>query len=255
MRRKNIIVGIDLGYYNARVNYFDENEENGERFKPIRFSNQSTSLPLYVDFNYNPVKIGVKSENAIFGMKRFIGLNYDDPKVQEEMKNGNYPFEIVKGEKRSCSIKFQIGEKNIKISPEEIMAILLRYIKNEIIKYLNVHQSSRVNAVITIPYDYTEEQQTKLTEAAEMAGIYLISLLPEPIAAVHKIKGQHPPDGYYYVFDLGKDKFIGSCIQSERYGRDLRCIATIDDNQISGNIFDINFENIYYTIMGTTRPR
>src|SRR3989344_2490889 len=112
------IIGIDLGTTNSAVAVMEagspkiiENSE-GVRTTPSIVAISKTSERLVGLLARRQAVTNPK--NTVFGIKRFIGHNFDEEAVQKDIKT--VPFEVSKGEAGGVSVK--IGDKNYR--PEEI---------------------------------------------------------------------------------------------------------------------------------------
>ena len=124
------IIGIDLGTTNSAVAIIEggspkivENVEgnrttpsvvaiakNGDRIVGLLGKRQAVTNP----------------ENTIYGIKRFMGHNFEDPEVQKDLKNAS--FKIQKSANGGVEVK--IGDNWIR--PEEISAMILAKIKSDV---------------------------------------------------------------------------------------------------------------------------
>lgn len=93
----DIAIGIDLGTTYCSVGTF-----KGDKIDIIAFNDGNRSLPSHVYFNpkkdeiivgnaakYTPKSVG----HAVYDSKRFIGSDYNDNNIQEDMKN--WPFKVI----------------------------------------------------------------------------------------------------------------------------------------------------------------
>src|SRR3989338_3508237 len=87
-------------------------------------------------------------KNTIFAVKRFIGIRYDDPEVQKELKR--LPYETRK--KDDGSVEVKLGEK------------------------LDA-------AVITCPANFDDSQRKATKTAGEIAGFNVLRIINDPTAA------------------------------------------------------------------------
>ena len=106
------IIGIDLGTTNSAVAVMEagspkiiENSE-GVRTTPSIVAISKTSERLVGLLARRQAVTNPK--NTVFGIKRFIGHNFDEEAVQKDIKT--VPFEVSKGEAGGVSVK--IGDKN-----------------------------------------------------------------------------------------------------------------------------------------------
>src|SRR3989344_3833036 len=89
-------------------------------------------------------------ENAIYGVKRFMGHNFDEKAVQDDMKV--VPYAVKKGETGGALI--HLGEKDMR--PEEISAMILAKLKADAEAKLG---EKVTEAVITVPAYFNDAQR------------------------------------------------------------------------------------------------
>jgi len=65
--------------------------------------------------------------NTIWGFKTLVGRKFSDPFVQEEIKQ--FPFEVVQLPSDGIGIKVHYGDEDVVLSPEQVTATLLTYLK------------------------------------------------------------------------------------------------------------------------------
>ncbi len=89
---------------------------------------------------------------------------------------------------------------------EAIAALLLKKIRND----AEIYTGETVDScVLTVPAHFHEQQRRSLVTAAEIAGIDLIALLDEPIAAALCYSENHPldEDEIIIIYDIGGGTF------------------------------------------------
>ena len=120
------------------------------------------TTPSYVSFSDTGRLVGraalnqapKNADNTIFDAKRLIGRKFDDPIVQTDMKL--WPFKVVKESQARPAIEVTYkGERKIFFA-EEIEAMLLSYMKNNVEEYLRTEVK---NAVITVPANFNDSQR------------------------------------------------------------------------------------------------
>ena len=175
-----VAIGIDLGTTFSCVAVWKDGKveiianELGDR-----------TTPSFVSFLNDERLIGMAAKNSIisnlnntiYDVKRIIGRNYDDDKIQEELKH--YTFNIINSNNKP---KILVDFKNEKkeFTPEEISAMILTKMKQVAEAYLG-HSVS--NAVITVPAYFTDAQRQATKDAGTIAGLKVLRIINEPTAA------------------------------------------------------------------------
>ena len=93
-----------------------------------------------MNFDHQPVVVGIPSQFAICEVKRLIGMKYDDPKVKELIYRNTWPFDIVEGENGYAAIQMYstLTQKEEIMMPEMISAIVLKEIHIELQRNLGI---------------------------------------------------------------------------------------------------------------------
>ena len=202
MGRRNAI-GIDLGTSYCCVASFRQ-----DKVEIINNEKGVRTTPSYVAFTEKEKLIGnsarnkaiINSSNTIFNVKRLIGRKYADYSVQSDINL--CPFRV---EERRGLPRFVVEHQNEErtFSPEEISSMLLVKMKEEAESYLG---SEVTDAVITVPTHFTDSQRQATRDAGAMAGLNVIRLINEPMAAALAYgleNGDVPGECNILVFDIG----------------------------------------------------
>ncbi|KAJ7544080.1 hypothetical protein O6H91_09G064100 [Diphasiastrum complanatum] len=223
-------IGIDLGTTNScvavmegKVPHVIENQE-GSRTTPsvVAFTPKGEVLvgtPAKRQAVTNP-------ENTLFGVKRLIGRQFDDPVVQKEMKM--VPFKIVRGPNGDAWV--EAGGKQL--SPSQVAAFILKNLKETASAYLG---RTVEKAVITVPAYFNDPQRQATKDAGRIAGLDVLRIINEPTAA-SLAYGLDKKEGLIAVFDLGGGTFDISIL--EIAGGVFEVKATNGDTFLGGEDFD-----------------
>lgn len=140
---------------------------------------------------------------------------------------------IAAKRKMGTGFKFHIYDKSY--SPEQISAFILQKIKNDAEKYLG---ESVDKAVISVPayFDMNQRQATK--DAGEIAGLEVVSIISEPVAASlgYGLEKVYQNNRKVVVFDIGGgtlDVTVG-----EIRGKKLVVKSTSGDTHLGGTDMD-----------------
>ncbi|MFZ2205248.1 MAG: molecular chaperone DnaK [Minisyncoccia bacterium] len=192
------IIGIDLGTTNSAVAIIEggapkiiENIEgarttpsvvsvakNGDRLVGLLAKRQAVTNP----------------ENTIYGIKRFMGHNFEDPEVQKDLKNAS--FKIQKGANGGVEVK--IGDKWMR--PEEISAMILSKIKTDVEAKIG---EKITEAIITVPAYFNDTQRQATIDAGKIAGLTVKRIINEPTAAALAYGLNSKKNEKIVVYDFG----------------------------------------------------
>lgn len=167
---RNYYLGIDLGTTNSSVAFvvFDAfTERPVPKVILMQMKDTPTAQPLvpsvimYKNGESHPLEVGL-------GTKEKLRLGSYDPDCT-----------VVR------SVKLEMGEQRVKsapwLTPEQVSADILRFLKAGAEKKLRYPQSS---VVIGVPACFNTDMWTATKRAAEMAGFESVQLLDEPKAAL-----------------------------------------------------------------------
>ena len=227
--------GIDLGTTTSCCSIF----ENG---KPIVIPDESgsTIIPSIISSYQNKILVGEKAknyffkniENTISNVKRFIGLSYDD----FEKLNEKFNYKIIKDPQKNIPfIIINHKGKSYKITSESVSAIILLHIK----KQLNYYFKEEINdVVITVPADFSQKQSQATRDAAKIAGLNVIRIIKEPVAAAIAYAFNKPFKNikFILVFDFGGGTLDISILSFDK--ENFEVVYTKGDNHLGGEDFD-----------------
>ncbi|EDR29170.1 heat shock 70 kDa protein cognate, putative [Entamoeba dispar SAW760] len=224
--QEEIFVGIDLGTTFSCCHFFNIQTK---KYECINYLNGSSTIPSTVDFFTQPVNVGIPKPTSICEVKRFIGKKFDDEQVQEDIKRTYYPYQIVKADDGNCS------------------AIVLKAIKIEIQRRLNIRDNIVLKAVVTVPAYFDDSQKDRTKKAVLMAGFSLIRLLAEPSAAAYAYGLESTGNKTYLAFDLGGGTLDVTIL--EKKGEEFKFKATGGDVHLGGLDFDMNLMELVISKM------
>ena len=177
----DIPVGIDLGTTNSCICYW-----NGKEVKtiPNRIGERTTPSVVYFLNNSEEYLIGEQIQKylstdyqKIYSVKRIIGRDFRDKKLEKEIKLLHYDIENVSG--RPMIPIIQKGKKKI-YSPEEISSLIIKKLVKDAENLLNTPIEK---IVISVPAYFDDAQRNATLEAAKLAGLKVIRIINEPTAA------------------------------------------------------------------------
>ena len=225
------IIGIDLGTTNSAVAVIEGGEpkiiENveGARTTPSIVTISKTNERLA---GLLAKRQGVTNpENTIFGIKRFIGHNFDEEMVQKE--KSIVPYEMRKSSTGGIEVK--MGEEWYR--PEEVSAMILQKIKTDVEAKLG---EKITEAIITVPAYFNDSQRKATKDAGKIAGLDVKRIINEPTAAALAYGFNKKKDETVAVFDFGGGTFDVSILE---VGDDVVEVKSTDgDSHLGGKDID-----------------
>ncbi len=224
-------IGIDLGTTNSAVSIIEGGEpqiiENSE-------GNRTTPSIVAISKN-NERLVGqvakrqavTNHKNTIFGIKRFIGHNFDDSAVQKD--KATVPFDVLKSENGGVLVK--MGDKDYR--PEEISAMILQKIKKDVEDKIGEEVTE---AVITVPAYFNDSQRQATKDAGKIAGLNVKRIINEPTAAALSYGFNKKKDEQIVVYDFGGGTFDISVLE---VGDDVVEVKSTDgDSHMGGKDID-----------------
>ncbi|GMT32725.1 hypothetical protein PFISCL1PPCAC_24022, partial [Pristionchus fissidentatus] len=223
-------IGIDLGTTFSAVCFVDRGE-----VKVIHNNAGNEITPSVVHFDDSIVLVGEEAlkkrkeggRNTITNIKRLIGRDHDDPQLRQR----SWPFEILRGRNNRVSVRIDADS----YSPEEISAFILKYLKFIANKYFG---EEPIDAVITVPSNFTNVQRQATKDAGEIAGFNVLQIVNEPTAAAIAFctMEENEEKRRILVYDLGGGTFDVSIVEIE--GRNAKVLATDGLTFLGGADFD-----------------
>uniref|UniRef100_A0AC34F1M3 Heat shock protein 70 n=1 Tax=Panagrolaimus sp. ES5 TaxID=591445 RepID=A0AC34F1M3_9BILA len=227
-------VGIDLGTSRCCMAVSRNN-----KMETVALENAGERpLPSFVSFDEEDIKCGdvvlkgflkYKEKYTVFDVKRFIGKEFHDI-----VPDRSWPFQVVE-ENDKVMIKTEDVHGEILKKPEEISAILLKYMKE---KAKEFQGKPETKAVLTVPAAFTDSQKKSTLEAARLAGWENITLLPEPIAAsfAYFNNREIPNNSNALLFDFGGGT-LDVCL-FKIVDQKIEIISNIGDTCLGGRDID-----------------
>ncbi|MEK7185069.1 MAG: molecular chaperone DnaK [Patescibacteria group bacterium] len=202
------IIGIDLGTTNSAVAIMEvgnpkilENAE-GARTTPSIVAISKTNERLVGLLAKRQAVTNPK--NTVFGIKRFIGHNFDDPAVQQDQKS--VPYEMTKG--TDGGVMVTLAGKQYR--PEEISAMILQKLKADAEAKIG---EKITEAIITVPAYFNDAQRKATKDAGKIAGLDVKRIINEPTAAALAYGLNKKNNEKIVVFDFGGGTFDISVLE------------------------------------------
>lgn len=196
------ILGIDLGTTNSAMAIIEAGEpviiENaeGNRTTPSIVAISKTKERLVGQIAKRQAV--TNPQNTIYGIKRFMGHNFDEDAVQKDKKI--VPYEVKKGP--DGGVMVHMGEKDYR--PEEVSAMILSKLKSDAEAKLG---EKITEAVITVPAYFNDAQRKATQDAGKIAGLEVRRIINEPTAAALAYGFNKKKDEKLVVYDFGGGTF------------------------------------------------
>lgn len=203
-------------------------------------SNESPYMPSYVAFPPNGgVLIGAKAkeqlatnpENTIFDLTRLIGLDFNDPALQTEIKT--LPYKVIdKNNKPFIQVNTKHGVKELAL--EQASSIILKELK----KKAEAHLGERVtHAIVTVPANFNDAQRRATMDAAAIANLKISRIINESTAAVVGSNlNKNDGKANVLVYKLGGGTFEVRLMTVN--GNEVNVIASGGNTHLGGKDFD-----------------
>lgn len=239
------IIGIDLGTTNSCVAI-----QEGDTVRVIENPEGNRTTPSVVAYaSHGETLVGVSAHRQAItnplgtfsATKRLIGRRFEEPEVTKSAQSASY--KIIKNDNGDAWLQ----NADVKISPPEISALILRKMKEAAEAYLGETVS---RAVITVPAYFNDAQRQSTKDAGRIAGLEVERIINEPTAAALAF-GQSNADmkeGKIAVYDLGGGTFDVSIIEMSQLEGESQyeVLATSGDTFLGGE--DFNARLITYLI-------
>ena len=205
-------IGLDLGTTFSCIDVYRNGEveiipnRNGDKTTPsiVSIIDENTILKCEETLDY----LVQNCDSTIYSIKRFIGREYKDKKVQEDLRKENFPFKII-GDQEQKNLIIEITKNNIKkqFTLEQISSFIIRKVVDNAENFL--HRKIR-KLVITVPANFDNAQRNWTWQAAYLPGIEVLRIINEPTAAALAYGLQNKDNiskRKILVFDLGGGTF------------------------------------------------
>nr|WGG62757.1 heat shock protein 70 [Neoseiulus californicus] len=235
-------IGIDLGTTYSCVGVFQHG-----KVEIIANEQGNRTTPSYVAFTDTERLIGeaaknqaaMNPENTVFDVKRLIGRQYDDPKIQDDMEH--WSFGVVNNSSKP-KIQLDIHGERKSFHPEEISSMVLTRMRETAEAFLGQPVK---DAVITVPAYFNDSQRQATKDAGKISGLNVMRMINEPTAAalaygLDKRKVTSSKNNVL-IFDLGGGTFDVSILSI--VGGVFEVKATAGDTHLGGEDFDNRMVN------------
>lgn len=247
-------IGIDFGTIYSRCGSVKDgiaeiiHYNNCSRFIPSAVYYSPKSEEIIVDMRVkNDMR---KYSNSVFGLKRLIGRDYDDPEIRRSACS------IVKGYANEALIKIEYNNNIIHLTAEEVTSEIFKKMKQTADIYVDQDPNLPSETVIAVPPYFNNQQRNKTIEAAERSNLRVIKLIDEPLATVIgylKIteierEQSNRNEEIILVCDFGAASFDVSIIKVNHERRKIKLISTKSDLHLGGEDINNKLEDYYINL-------
>jgi len=172
------VVGIDLGTTYSCIAYMEGTDPkvipnlDGLLTTPSVVSITSSGERLIGNLAQRQAFTNPK--NTITAIKRLMGKKYDSEEAQETIQRT--PYNLT--EAANGDLMVELGSE--KISPPEIAAMILEYLKKCAESFFGEEVRE---SVITVPAHFNDHQRQATKDSARIAGLEVLRIINEPTAA------------------------------------------------------------------------
>ena len=245
------VMGIDLGTCYSCVNVYRDNQ-----VVSVPDGQGHSLIPSYVAYVSKQFYFGAAAkqlassnpQSTVFDLKRMIAQPYSwVVRAKEENK---WPFTFTSDRCGLPLLVLRDGRDSYAQYPRYFVSLFLQYLRNCVTKYMG---SAITKAVITVPAFFTISQRQVTYEAAELAGITVLSLLEEPVAATfaYSIRSDLGVK-HILIYDLGGGTFDVSLIRVE--GNQSHVIASDGHSKLGGQDFDQKLMDLFLARLRAYSP-
>jgi molecular chaperone DnaK (HSP70) len=156
-------------------------------------------------------------------------------------------------------VKRQMGRKGVeytfhgtRYTPETISALILKELAAAAHRQLGCPVR---DVVITVPAYFGVAEREATRQAGQIAGLNVLDVLAEPVAAAVSHQEQHPAEGirHLLVYDLGGGTFDTTVIRVD--GDDINVICTGGDRELGGADWDARVRDFLIDTFAEQHPR
>ncbi|MQY27691.1 Hsp70 family protein [Nocardia aurantia] len=200
-----IAIGIDLGTTFSVVAHFDGTAS--PRVIAAPDGRAITPSVLYIDDE----QIMVGAEAATLGLAE--------------------PDRLIRGIKREMGTGFRLAFDGNEYTPEAASALILKALADNAAAALGC-ASGDLAAVVTVPAYFGVTEREATAQAVRLAGLTLLDLVAEPVAAAACYGAGRTTGGAVLVFDLGGGTFDTTVLRMAAGGPEV--IVTDGDSRLGG---------------------
>ena len=232
-------IGIDFGASSCQVAVY-----TNDKVSAIPLDDDDNSIPACVYFGDNMILVGRDAElkeqtepkRVVRGIKRILGLLYDDPEFQKDLPS--YQFETRKSDRGNI----EIVVNGTVYSPTVVAAHIIAHL---VLRASENLRGRITEAYISVPAFYNNVQRNDTIYAGYIAGLERVHLVSEPLATsiAYGTIRQMRKD-MLMVFDFGGGKLDIQVIQI--MNNEYTVMSSMGDHHMGGN--DLT-ENLFQEVV------
>ena len=236
--------GVKLGIINSVAAIFKNGkvemtvDKNGSCITPSYVYFPRSGNPPYICGFIAKVRIESWPKNVIHDFLPLVGVKYSDPVVKRVQESVGFTI-VDDGDNNPVISVLTHGEEK-RLYPEQVSSCILEHLKELTQRYCDFDIA---DVVISVPVWFSSLQRQLIRDAAVAAGLNLIRVIPEPVAAAYAYcevldldKRDSPKGKVVLVYDLRSTSF---CVTIQRMkGVVYSVLAYEYDLQLGGNDFD-----------------
>lgn len=244
------IVGIDLGTTFSCVGVY---HAVSGAVDILEAQDGHQCIPSVVAVSEEGFLVGYKAvaqsehnpKNTIYDAKRFIGKKYTAEELTQAQKR--YPFKLEADEYGMVRYVFNVNKTELRMSPEEIGSVIVKFLKNVAERNLTAPVTK---CVMSVPAEFDEMQRNFTKKAGSIAGLEVWRVINEPTAAALAY-GLHtkPELKTVLVVDLGGGTLDVSLLRVQ--GGMFLTQGMAGNNRLGGQDFNLRLYNYVKDLLET----
>lgn len=244
------IVGIDLGTTFSCVGVY---HAVSGAVDILEAQDGHQCIPSVVAVSEEGFLVGYKAvaqsehnpKNTIYDAKRFIGKKYTAEELTRAQKR--YPFKLEADEYGMVRYVFNVNKTELRMSPEEIGSVIVKFLKNVAERNLTAPVTK---CVMSVPAEFDEMQRNYTKKAGSIAGLEVWRVINEPTAAALAY-GLHtkPELKTVLVVDLGGGTLDVSLLRVQ--GGMFLTQGMAGNNRLGGQDFNLRLYNYVKDLLET----
>jgi molecular chaperone DnaK len=168
------------------------------------------------------------ARRTVTSVKRLLGHHFSDPDIAGHLQS--VPYHTLAGP--GDTVLVEIDQERYAVP--QVCAAIIAHARDMAEKALDRRFSQ---VALSCPVTYTEEQKLALRRAAQLAGLEVVALVPEPIAGALAYGLGEGKNEIVAVYDFGGGTFDFSLLDMS--GDHVRLIASEGDAWLGGDDFDL----------------